>query len=71
MQNIQQHKNETRMKFSINIIGDDETTFPLKLLLTQKRVSNVRNTFTNNSAANLKLSTTQIYKIVQSGRFLD
>ena len=59
------------MKFSINIIGDDETTFPLKLLLTQKRVSNVRNTFTNNSAANLKLSTTRIYKIVQSGRFLD
>ena len=59
------------MKFSINIIGDDETTFPLKLLLTQKRVSNVRNTFTNNSAANLKLSATQIYKIVQSGRFLD
>lgn len=59
------------MKFSINIIGDDETTFPLKLLLTQKRVSNVRNTFTNNSASNLKLSTTQIYKIVQSGRFLD
>ena len=59
------------MKFSINIIGDDETTFPFKLLLTQKRVSNVRNTFTNNSAAKLKLSTTQIYKIVQSGRFLD
>ena len=59
------------MKFSINIIGDDETTFPLKLLLTQKRVSNVRNTFTNKSADNLKLSTPQIYKIGQSGRFLD
>ena len=53
------------------MIGDDETTFRLKLLLTQKRVSNVRKTFTNNSAANLKLSTTQIYKIVQSSRFLD
>ena len=41
------------------------------MLLTNTQISMFRKTFTNGSSANIKLSKTQLHKIVQSGGFLD
>ena len=56
----------------MNVVADsnDENNFPLKLLLTNTRVSKLRKTFTNNSLANKKSSKTHVHKIEQSGGFL-
>ena len=53
------------------MIGDDETDFPHKLLLTNRQVSNLLKAFANYSSANIKLSKTQLSKMVQPGGFLD
>ena len=55
-------KNETEviLRLSSNIIGNNETNFPHKLLLTDKKVSNIRKAFANNSSAAIKLSKTQL-----------
>ena len=49
---------------------NDETTFPHKLLLTNRQVANLRKTFANKSSTGIKLSKTQVYKIIQSGGLL-
>ena len=49
------------------MIGDNENNFPHKLLLTNTQVSNLRKAFANNSSANIKLSKTQLFKMIQSG----
>ena len=65
-------KNETEvaLRLSSNMIGDDETNFPHKLLLTNRQVAILRKTFANKSSTDIKLSKTQLSKIIQSGRFL-
>ena len=65
-------KNETEvvLRLSSNMKGDNETSFPHKLLLTNRQVSNVRKAFANNSSADIKLSKTQLSKMIQSGGFL-
>ena len=65
-------KNETEvvLRLSSNIIGDNETNFPHELLLTNRQVSNLRKSFANNSSADIKLSKTQLSKMIQSGGFL-
>ena len=40
---------EVVLRLSSNIIGDNETNFPHKLLLTNRQVSNLRKAFANNS----------------------
>ena len=52
------------------MIGDDETNFPHKLLLTNRQVSNLRKAFANHSSADIKLSKPQLSKMIQSGGFL-
>ena len=52
------------------MIGDDETNFPHKLLLTNRRAANLRKGFANKSTNDIKLSKTRISKVMQSGRFL-
>ena len=47
--------------------SNKEAKFPHKLLLTNREVSRSRNAFANSSSANLKLSKTQLSRIVQSG----
>ena len=37
----------TFLRLSSNMIGDDETNFPHKLLLTNRQVSNLRKAFAN------------------------
>ena len=64
-------KNETEavLRLSSNMIGDNETNFSHKLLSTYRKVSNLRKTFGNNSSADMKLSKTQLPKMIQSGGF--
>ena len=52
------------------MIGDNENNFPHTLLLTNTQVSNFRKAFANNSSANIKLSKTQLSKMIQSVGFL-
>ena len=60
------------LNFSTNVMGDsnDETNFPHKLLLvTDRQVSRLFKASANKSSANIKLSKTQLSKVVQSGGF--
>ena len=52
------------------MIGNNEADFPHKLLLTNRQVSNLRQTFANNSSTDIKLSKTHLSKMIQSGGFL-
>ena len=62
----------SNLKLSSNIIGNsnDETNFPHELLLTDGQVARLRKDSVNNSPTNKKSSKTQIYKMINSGRFL-
>ena len=61
------------MNLSLNaaVESNDKTTFPHKLLLTDRHVLRLCKSFLNNSSANEKLSKTQLYKIVHSEGLLD
>ena len=52
------------------MIGDNETNFLHKLLLTNRQFANLRKTFANNLLTDIKLSKTQLSKMIQSGGFL-
>ena len=58
------------MRLSLNIVGDDETNFPYKLLLTDRQVENLRKAFAKKSSTDIKLSKTQWSKMIKSGGFL-
>ena len=64
------NENEVVSRLSSNMIGDNETNFPHKLLLTNRQVSNLCNSFANNSSTDIKLLKTQLSKMIQSGGFL-
>ena len=51
--------------------SDDKTNFPHELLLTNRQVANLRKAFGNNSSTDVKLSKTQLSKMMQPGGFLD
>ena len=67
-------KNETDvvLRLSSNMIGnsDDETNFPHKLLLINRQVANLRKVFSNHTSTDIKLSKTQLSKMIQLGGFL-
>ena len=65
-------KNESKVALGLswNMIGDNETNFSHKLLLTDREVLNLRKSFANNSSDDIKLSKTQLSKMIQSGGFL-
>ena len=52
------------------MIGDNETNFPHKLLLTNRQVANLRKAFANCLPTDIKLSKTQLSNMIQSGGFL-
>ena len=62
--------NETEevLRLSSNTIGDN---FLHKLLLTNRQVANLRKVFANYLSADIKLSKTQLSRMIQSGGFLD
>ena len=61
---------EVVLRLSSNMIGDNQTNFSHKLLLTNRQVSNLRKAFANHLSADIKLSKTQLSKMIQSGGFL-
>ena len=67
-------KNETDvvLRLSSNMIGNsnDNTIFPHELLLTNRQVANLRKAFAKNTSTDIKLSKTQLSKMIQSGGFL-
>ena len=50
--------------------SNDNTNFPHKLLLTNRQVANIRKAFAKNTSIDIKLSKTQLSKMIQSGGFL-
>ena len=65
-------KNDVVIRLSPNMIGDsnDKTNFPHELLLTDRQVSSTCKAFANNSSVDIKVSKTQLSKMIQSGGFL-
>ena len=67
-------KNETDvvLRISSNMVSNsnDNTNFPHELLLTNRQVANTRKAFANHSSIDIKLSKTQLSKMIQSGVFL-
>ena len=61
---------EVVLRLSSNMIGDNETNFLHKLLLTNRQVANLRKAFANYLSTDIKLSKTQLSKMIQSGGFL-
>ena len=49
---------EVVLRLSSDMIGDNKTNFPHKLLLTNRQVTNLRKVFANKSSADIKLSKT-------------
>ena len=72
LKSIIKNETETVLRLSSNMIGNstDETNFLHELLLTNRQVANLHKYFANNSTADIKLSKTQLSKIIQSGKFL-
>ena len=66
-------KNETDVVFRIssNMVGNsnDNTNFPHELLLTNRQVANIRKAFAKNTSTDIKLSKTQLSKMIQSAGF--
>ena len=67
-------KNETDvvLRISSNMVSNsnNNTNFPHELLLTNRQVANIRKAFANYTSINIKLSKTQLSKMMQSGGFL-
>ena len=67
-------RNETdvvlRISSNMVSISNDNTNFPNGLLLTNRQVANLRKAFAKNTSTDIKLSKTQLSKIIQSGGFL-
>ena len=52
------------------MVGDDKTNFPHKLLLTSRQVENLCKAFANKLSTDIKLSKTQLSKMIQLAGFL-
>ena len=65
-------KNETEVVLSLssNMIRNNKTYFPHELLWTDRQVLSLRKSFANHSSADIKLSKTQLSKMIQSGGFV-
>ena len=50
--------------------SNENTNFPNELLLTNRQVANIRKAFAKNTSTDIKLSKTQLSKMIQSGGFL-
>ena len=68
LKNSVKNKIGTTLRMSFKMF--DGNDLPHELLLTTRQRTKLRNPFNNNMSTELKLSTAQISKIVQSGGFL-
>ena len=63
-------KDNTGTTLRINLKMFNGNDLPHQLLLTTRQKTKQRNAFNNNTSVDLKLSKTQIVRIIQSGGFL-
>ena len=59
----------TTLRISLKMLNGNN--LPHELLLTTRQKTKIRNAFNSNTCTDIKLSKTQINKIIQSGGFLD
>ena len=66
------HETDVVLITSSNMVGNsnNNTNFPHELLLTNRQVANIHKAFAKNISADIKLSKTQLPKMIQSGGFL-
>ena len=66
------NENDVVSRISLNMVSNsnDHTNFPHELLLTNRQVANIRKAFANHASIEIKLSKTQLSKMIQSGGFL-
>ena len=66
------NENDVVLRISSNMVSksNDNTNFPHELLLTNRQVANIRKAFVKNTSIDIKLSKTQLSKMIQSGEFL-
>ena len=62
------NKAGTALRISLKMFKRND--LPHELLLTTRQKTKLRNAFNNNISTDLKLSTAQIFKIIQYGEFL-
>ena len=65
-------KNVVVLRISSNMVSNsnDNTNFLHELLLTNRKVANIRKAFAKNTSTDIKLSKTLLSKMIQSGGFL-
>ena len=66
------NESEVVLRLSLNMIGDsnNETNFPHELLVTNRQVANLHKAFANHLPTDIKISKTQLSKMIESGGFL-
>ena len=64
------NENDVVLRTSSNMVGNSNDNFPQELLLTNRQVENIRKAFANHLSSDIKLSKTQLPKMIQSGEFL-
>ena len=66
------NENDVVLRISSNMVGNsnDNTNFPHELSLTNRQVENICKAFANHLLTDIKLSKTQLSKMIQSGGFL-
>ena len=65
------NESEVVLRLSSNMIDDsnDKTNFRHELLLTNRQVANLRKAFANHLSTDIKLSKTELSKMIQSGGY--
>ena len=63
------HETDVVLRILSNMMGnlEDESDFPHKLLLNNRQVANIRKAFANHISTDIKLSKTQLSKMIQLG----
>ena len=66
------NENDVVLRLSSNMVrnSNDNTNFPHEVLLTNRQVENIRKAFANHLSTDIKLSKTQLSKMIQPGGFL-
>ena len=61
------NENDVVLRISSNMVGNsnNKTNFPHELLLTNRQVENIRKSFANYLSTDIKLSKTQLSKMIQ------
>ena len=72
LKSLIKNENGAVLRISSDMVSNsnDNTNFPHELLLTNRQVANIRKAFANHSSINIKLSKTQLSKMLKSGGFL-